>query len=132
MEDFEKSSEQLDEFDEFYDEDEIEEEYPEEIVRLADEILSAMEKLPEGTELTAATAIELTRHSQSISRRGNEIYYLYEGLVLNQNESWELSFALTDRAEEHSLLLDSSEWDGAAIGTPENIPFRVRHLDYKA
>ena len=131
MKDFEKSSEQLDEFDEFYD-DEIEEEYPEEIVRLADEILSTIEKLPEGTELTAVTAIELTRHSQGMSRQGNEIYYLYEGLVLNQNESWRLSFALTDRAEEHGLLPDSSEWDGAAIGTPENIPFHVRHLDNKA
>lgn len=109
-------------------EDEREASLPGEIVSLADEILSAMEELPDGTELTAATAIELTREYQGMSHQGDELCYMYEGLALSQYETWDFGFALMKRAKDHGLLLDNSDLKDMAIGTLENIPFLVKHL----
>ena len=109
-------------------EDDHEARLSDEVVCLADEVLSAMVELPEGTELTVLGAIELTRAYQGVSKRGDETYFLYEGLTLSRFDSWELRFALGRRAERYGLFLDSSKWDNMVIGTPEVISFQVKHL----
>ena len=94
---------------------------------IVERLLAHVAALPNGTEFSTFEAV--------IAVYGKDCYdngsFFIEGKVIDDIDLMQIDYAVRENAKKYGVRLDSSEYEGMALGLPFHIRFVIRHRKKK-
>lgn len=89
---------------------------------VVDAVVTKLNELPEGTEVSTSQVLEMLYGKWNFTERE----YDYGEVAFSFEEYFDVHYQIQKQAKKAGLLLDNSPWDGMATGLPFHCPFIVR------
>ena len=97
---------------------------PEALIHLAENVLQLLAGMPDGKEITVDRCVAAACILDSVEAKTNE----FEGMTIDVSELLDVDFLVYRHAPEYGIWMDYSEHENELVGLPFVVPFRVRHL----